>query len=112
MDGDIPALACVRVCFDVERSVQKNERQISMMILDRSGGEDLIGTFDEGNAEGKMFVHADKIDFREELDRYEEAGKIIGRWITKWNFCKPFTQSLQPTPLATIFVLIPVSQLR
>jgi hypothetical protein len=96
LDGNLPALACIRVCFDVERSVQKNERQISIMILDRSGGEDPIGTFDGSDAEGKMFVHTDKSEFREELDRYEEAGKIIGRWITKWNFRKPFIQSSSP----------------
>jgi hypothetical protein len=91
--GNPNALACDRVRFDVERSVQKNERQISIMILD---SEDPTGTFNGNSNEGRMFVHADKSDFREELDRYEEAGKIIGCWITKWNFRKPFTRPSSP----------------
>ena len=89
-----PALACDRVRFDVERTVRKNERQISIMILDRSGGEDPNGTFNGDNTEGRMYVPSEnRSDFPEELDRHEEAGKIIGRWITKWSFRKPFTRS-------------------
>ena len=91
------ALAYDRVRFDVERTLRVNERQISIMILDRSGGEDPIGAFDGDNTEGIMYVPSeDRSDFTEELDRHEEAGKIIGRWITKWSLRKPFTRSYNP----------------
>jgi hypothetical protein len=94
--GNPNALACDRVRFDVERSIQKNERQISIMILDRPGSEDPTSTFNGNSSAVRMFDRADQSDFREELDRYEEAGKIIGCWISKWNFRKPFTRPVSP----------------